>query len=164
MGPPKTSKTKLSLLNEFFLSPFYNGSWQAQLWTDFSPYLLRIRRRFLNRYCKWYIGLQNLFRMFARRSHGLADKSTGKRAVRRPSNDWRTETPVLQWPTGTESARRVDVAAGRASPALCPARPRQAGARLQVPSTRPHSATPPVSHFRLLLHPKHSRRTPAAPP
>jgi len=72
-----------------------------------------------------------------------------------------------QWPTGFRHRAPRGSGNGRASPALCPARPRQAEARLQHASARPH---PSALHFRFasaFLHhsaasehpPRHCRRS-----
>ena len=74
---------------------------------------------------------------------------------------------LIQWPTAVRPWPPRVRSDGRASLALCPARPRQAKARLQHASARPH---PSALHFRFasaFLHhsaasehpPRHCRRS-----
>ena len=119
-----------------------NDRLTADVWGDFTPFLLRIRMSSLNKNCSWYIGLSFRFKVFARWSYGLAVKSSSILAVRLiRARLNRNEPPVSvadrfrPWPP-------CGVGSGRASPALCPARPRQADARLQHASTRPLLSAP----------------------
>ena len=77
----------------------------------------------------------------------ISGKISGKsRRQARPSRSDETESADSVAdrfrPWSPRGAKR-----GRASPALCPARPRQAEARLQHASTRPLLPVPPFSHF-----------------
>ena len=76
-------------------------------------------------------------------------KSLSNVKTRRQARFWFTERTESK-PSVADRFRPWSprgVKRGRASPALCPARPRQAEARLQHASTRPLLPVPPFSHF-----------------
>ena len=75
----------------------------------------------MNKSCSWYLGLQNSCWAFARRSHGLADISTWKRAVRPLRSRLNRLNQLIQWPTAVRPwpPRGGEMAARR----LCSAQP-----------------------------------------
>ena len=64
-----------------FLKSWLADSLTADVWDDFTPFLLRIRTSSLNKNYSWYIGLSFRFKVFARWSYGLAVKSSSILAV-----------------------------------------------------------------------------------
>ena len=82
-------------------------------------------------------------------SDGLAEKSAAKLVVRLGHRATDETEPRRQWPTGFRHCAPRVPGGGRASPLLCPRRPRRAWARLQVASTRPLLSAPSFRFSRL---------------
>ena len=139
----------------------------AQLWLDFSLFRLRFRTSALNNICNWYLGLQSWFSNLALIRHGLEDKSSPKPVVRLGCGSLNKLNRLIQWPTGSDTARRVSAAMAarrRRSAQRGQGRPKRA---FNTPAPARNAQRPHFTFSRLsfaVRSASSSRRAPTAPP
>ena len=118
----------------------------ADIWDDFTLFLLRISTWSLNNSCSWYVELQLCFRLCTIICHGYAGIASRKLVVRLGFGlSERTESR-RQWPTPAEHARRVS-----ATTAARHQRPAHRGQGRPTRAINPASACPshpaPIFNF-----------------